>query len=448
MGKFVYFTSAEKRQANEVDLPSFLLDRGEKLIMAGRDYRLASDHSITVRANRWYDHAARRGGHAISFVRQFYDKTFPEAVSMLLGRDGQGIFPIAKQEPEPQEQPAQQPAEQTAESRVTLMALGDDLIHNCVYWSAQTPEGGYDFTSFFDDIRPTVRQYDLACINQETILVKDRELIESYPVFGSPIEVADALADTGFNVVTFASNHCFDKKETGITDTLSYFHETYPEITTLGIHDTEADAEAISIVEKNGIRIAMLNFTYGLNNSMPEKRWMIDMLSSQETVCGRIEQAKQAADFVIVFPHWGTEDTFSPDNDQLTWAQAMADAGADLIIGGHTHTLQPVELLTASDGRDVPVYYSLGNFLSHQKEKMNLLGGMASVTIVKDADGTHVSEYDLKPTINVILRNENTGWYTYRPMLLDSYGTELAAQNRFSECTVDAMWALYEDITG
>lgn len=113
----------------------------------------------------------------------------------------------------------------------------------------------------------------------------------------------------------------------------------------------------------------MLNFTYGLNNSMPEKRWMIDMLSSQETVCSRIEQAKQAADFVIVFPHWGTEDTFSPDNDQLTWAQAMADAGADLIIGGHTHTLQPVELLTASDGRDVPVYYSLGNFLSHQKEK-------------------------------------------------------------------------------
>lgn len=103
MGKFVYFTSTEKRQANEVDLPSFLRDRGEKLLKAGREYRLASDHSITVRANRWYDHAARRGGHAISFVRQFYDKTFPEAVSILLGRDGQGIISIAKQEPEPQE---------------------------------------------------------------------------------------------------------------------------------------------------------------------------------------------------------------------------------------------------------------------------------------------------------------------------------------------------------
>ena len=96
MGKFVYFTSAEKRQANEVDLPSFLLDRGEKLIMAGRDYRLASDHSITVRGPMWYDHAARKGGCAISFVQQFYDKTYPEAVTMLLGRDGQGIIPIVK----------------------------------------------------------------------------------------------------------------------------------------------------------------------------------------------------------------------------------------------------------------------------------------------------------------------------------------------------------------
>ena len=200
--------------------------------------------------------------------------------------------------------------------------------------------------------------------------------------------------------------------------------------------------------EKNGIRIAMLNFTYGLNNSMPEKRWMVDMLSSTDTVCGRIAQAKQEADFVIVFPHWGTEDELSPDESQLRWAQEMADAGADLIIGGHPHTLQPTGLLTAADGRDVPVYYSLGNFLSHQKEKMNLLGGMASVTIVKDADGTHVSEYDLQPTVNVILRNANTGWYTYRPMLLDSYSSDLAAQNRFSECTIDAMWALYEDITG
>ena len=261
-------------------------------------------------------------------------------------------------------------------------------------------------------------------------------------------EMYDALADAGFNVVTFAGNHCFDKKETGVTDTLRYFHETYPDITTLGIHDSEADAAVIPIVEKNGIRIAMLNFTYGLNNSMPEKRWMVDMLSSTDTVCGRIAQAKQEADFVIVFPHWGTEDELSPDESQLRWAQEMADAGADLIIGGHPHTLQPTGLLTAADGRDVPVYYSLGNFLSHQKEMINLLGGMASVTIVKDKYGTRVEEYELKPTINVILRDPASGWYDYRPMLLEDYTPELAAQNRFTDCTVEAMQTLYEDIVG
>ena len=102
MGKFIYFTSAEKRQANEVDLPSFLRDRGEKLIMAGREYRLASDHSITVRGAKWFDHATRRGGGAVSFVMAFYDKTYPEAVTLLLGRDGQGIIPIVKKEPKPQ----------------------------------------------------------------------------------------------------------------------------------------------------------------------------------------------------------------------------------------------------------------------------------------------------------------------------------------------------------
>lgn len=350
--------------------------------------------------------------------------------------------PVSAAEPEPDEPTA------PAESRVTLMALGDNLIHNCVYWSAETPEGDYDFTPFYADIRPYVQQYDLACINQETILVQDRQQIASYPVFGSPIEVADALADAGFDVVSFASNHCYDKGETGVTDTLGYFRENYPQITTLGIHDSQQDAEETAIVEKNGVRIALLNFTYGLNNAMPEKSWMVDLLTSTDAVCARVEQARQQADFVIVFPHWGTEDATKPDESQRALAQALVDAGADLIIGTHSHTLQPVELFTAADGRDVPVYWSLGNFLSHQKEKLNLLGGMASVTIVKDAEGTHVAEYDLKPIVNVILRNTNTGWYDYRPMLLENYSAELASQNRFEECTVEAMRTLFDELAG
>lgn len=105
MSKFIYFTSDEKRQANEVDLPDFLLRRGEKLLPSGREYRLASDHSITVRGSKWYDHAAQRGGRAVSFAMMFYHMTYPQAVMTLLGRDGAKDIPIAKPEPEREPKP-------------------------------------------------------------------------------------------------------------------------------------------------------------------------------------------------------------------------------------------------------------------------------------------------------------------------------------------------------
>lgn len=85
MGTYVHFTDEQKLRANNVDLADFLRRQGEKLIRAGRDMRLSSDHSVTVRGNEWYDHATERGGYAIDFVKQFYNLTFPEAVTMLLG---------------------------------------------------------------------------------------------------------------------------------------------------------------------------------------------------------------------------------------------------------------------------------------------------------------------------------------------------------------------------
>ena len=169
----------------------------------------------------------------------------------------------APAEAAPQEIPEEAAAPEP--DTVTLMALGDNLIHNTVYWSAETEDGGYDFTPFYADIKPTVQSYDVACINQETIFVKDYAMLSNYPAFGSPTEVGDALADTGFDVVTCATNHCYDKLDTGIRDTCAFWRENYPEVTVLGIHDSEEDAKTLRVVEKNNIKIAMLNYTYGLN---------------------------------------------------------------------------------------------------------------------------------------------------------------------------------------
>lgn len=99
---YVYFTDDQKQRANAVDLEDFLTRQGEKLLRSGREKRLASDHSITVRGNEWYDHAAEKGGCAIDFVQMFYGRSFPDAVTMLLnGEQGQAYRPSEQRKPEP-----------------------------------------------------------------------------------------------------------------------------------------------------------------------------------------------------------------------------------------------------------------------------------------------------------------------------------------------------------
>ena len=351
----------------------------------------------------------------------------------------------AQVERTPEPTPEQTPVRQEAQT-LTLMALGDNLIHNCVYWSAELPEGGYDFLPFYREIEKTVQSYDLACINQETIYVKDAWNVSNYPDFGSPTQVGDALVQAGFDVVSCATNHCFDKGMTGLNDTLSFWKENYPAVTLLGIHDTQEDAQSVKVVEKNGIRLAMLNYTYGMNSGRPAEHWRVDEFSTYDRVRGDLQKAEAAADLTVVFAHWGEEGQYQPNSYQKTWAQFLADNGADVIIGAHPHVLQPLETVTAADGREVPVFYSLGNFLHHQTDYRQMLGGMASVTFTKDEAGVRVSAYELKPTVNVIFRSGD--WYDYCPMLLDDYTDEIAAQHRFEECTVEEMKKLFLEIIG
>lgn len=333
-----------------------------------------------------------------------------------------------------------------AEQSLRLMAVGDDLIHNSVYWSAEQPDGSYDFTPFYQDIAQVTADYDLACIQQETIFVNDPALYDNYPRFASPTAVGDALAQAGFNVVTMAGNHCYDKGMTGITDTLTFWREQHPEVTVLGIHDSQEDADTLRIAKQNGLRVALLDYTYGVNYEKPENAWTVDFLD-RDKVAQDLEKARAQADFVIVFAHWGEEGEFSPNDYQRDWAEFFAAQNVDAVIGGHPHVLQPMEALTRADGKTMPVYYSLGNFLSHQMSAEQMLGGMASLRLVKDGTGTRVEDARLLPTVTVIT-HKDTGWWSYRPMLLENYTDELASQHRLPEATPDYLWSLYDQITG
>ena len=135
------------------------------------------------------------------------------------------------------------------EGTVTLIAAGDDLIHANIYRRAFRPETGtYDFHSLYEPVKDVISSYDLAVINQETILVDNPAMYSSYPAFGTPQEIGEALADTGFDIILSATNHTWDKGEYGVRNTLNYWKTNYPDITLLGIHDSPEDWNTIDIV--------------------------------------------------------------------------------------------------------------------------------------------------------------------------------------------------------
>lgn len=334
---------------------------------------------------------------------------------------------------------------------VTLMAVGDNLMHNTVMEYGHQADGSYDFTALYEAMAEDIQAADIACINQETIYIDDPTEYTNYPEFGGPIAIGEALAQVGFDVVTHATNHAYDKLETGILDTIAFWR-THPEVTFLGIHDSAEDAAEIRIIEKNDIRIAMLNYTYGLNYaSLPDgKEYLVDLMWDKDKISDDIEQAKAQSDIVIVFMHTGTEYTYTPDEDQVAWAQFFADQGVGAVIGGHPHVVQPMDVLTGEDGNEMPVFYSLGNFISHQDQAPRLLGAMANMTIVKDAEGTHVTDCSMTPLVTLISRGAETGCYglSFTVMRLEDYTDEMAETHIISGTTPDEFWTLYDSIVG
>ncbi|MBR4700403.1 MAG: CapA family protein [Oscillospiraceae bacterium] len=337
------------------------------------------------------------------------------------------------------------PAEdRTPQESVTLLALGDNLMHNTVMWAGQTAYG-YNYNALYHYIKDDVQAADIACINQETIFINDPNQFTNYPSFGGPVQIGEALIDTGFDVIEHATNHCYDKFTAGITDTLNFWHQ-HPEITVLGIHDSQEDADTIRVIVKNGIRIAFLNYTYGTNAGYPEKSYMIDYLDDRKKIAADIKKAKELSDFVIVFPHWGSENTFTPNDSQRQWAQFFADNGVGAVIGCHTHTLQPVELITREDGVDMPVYWSLGNFISHMAHARNMLGGMAKLTISKDSYGAYASSVELVPTMTY--GTHDNGKWEFYGMKLSDYNDYMAKHHLIDGTSVAEMEALYKSIIG
>lgn len=330
-------------------------------------------------------------------------------------------------------------------STVTLVAVGDNLIHNTLISAGEQEDGTLDYSSFYANIKSDISAADIAVINQETILGGSEFEYTGYPTFNSPWEIGIAAIEAGFDIFTCATNHSLDKGYAGIEQECLFFDE-HPEVVHVGTNDSEEDYNSIVYYEKNGIRFAILNYTYGTNGiSIPESTpWCVNMMD-EDKITSDVTTARENADVVIVFPHWGTEYSTTVSEYQLEYVQLFSDLGVDIVIGTHPHVLQPVEWVeNETTGKKMLVYYSLGNFISHQTGLSQLCGGMAKITIEKEDGEITITSASLVPVVSWYT---NTGsGYEFSVYKLSDYTEALGESHAQSGATPEYFTSLVEDI--
>lgn len=290
---------------------------------------------------------------------------------------------------------------------IHLMALGDNLIHMGVVYTGKQDDGSLDYSFLFEGVSDFLNKADIKIINQETPMAGNQLGFSGYPHFNSPTEIGDAIADAGFNVVLQATNHSADQGINGIDNCVAFW-QTYPEILLCGIHEA-TDSPEIPLLTIKDKTFAILNYTYGPNyGSAPdnlanrmnilcdinEETKTIDFTTLNPQVIEDIKEADAIADMVIVCPHWGTEYATTPSSYQESFALEMTAAGADVILGTHPHVVQPVSMIEADNGNTSLCYYSLGNYVSTQKNGQSMLEAMAWITFHVTENGISLSLED------------------------------------------------------
>ena len=336
--------------------------------------------------------------------------------------------PVSSLPAEPEPEPEPQPVVET----VRFSATGDNLIHSKIYQQAAARAVGdaaYSFDYCYANLVPFYSDFDVNWINQET-LCTDELAPSTYPCFSTPGDCARALYRAGFRVFSLSNNHTYDKGASGIAATLRFWASMPADVVTTGLWRGEADYGTIPLHTVNGVTIAYLSYTEHTNGIPRSSAMEANVLYTSQTdvIEQQVRQAAQLADFVVVGVHWGVEDSHTITGAQRTLAQQLADWGADVIVGTHPHVLQNAGWLTAEDGRRVFAAYSLGNFLSTQSKKDQLIGAVLTLRLQKTTspDGTVQLEV-LDPQLHPTVTHYGAGKSDVRTYLYRDYTPALAA---------------------
>ncbi len=288
--------------------------------------------------------------------------------------------------------------EEPEEIRVSFYGAGDNLIHPTVYDDARLPDGSYDFAPMYRNIQADAQAADIAYINQESLIGGDELGISGYPVFNTPSDMIPSLVEVGFNLVTSSNNHTLDKGTLGVMNTVKLWREYEEDITFTGAFESQEHRDTIPVIERNGVTFSILSYTYSTNGVTPEYPYLVNYFDPA-LIRSDVERAKEVSDFVMVAAHWGDEDTHQPNAFQLEYAKLFADLEVDVVLGTHSHTIQPMEWVEGESGHETLVMYSTGNFLSGQIWDQNVLGSTYGFEFVKKGDEKSIENVYVEPIV-------------------------------------------------
>lgn len=308
-------------------------------------------------------------------------------------------------------------------NKLSMVMVGDCLIHRFVYTDAKNSDGSYSFSKMFTEVEPLIKNHDLAFYNQESNIGGKSLGLSAYPRFNSPEEIGDDMVDLGFNLVSLANNHTMDKGEQGVINSVNYW-KTKPGVYYTGQALSEEDRESnIKIEEKNGIKYAFFAYTTVTNGLLPPggKEYLTNIYSKEKAKAD-INKVKDKVDLIIVSMHWGEEYTTNPNGNQKQIAKELSDMGVNLIIGNHAHSIQPVEMVD-----DTLVFYALGNFIAAQDTPDRQTGVVVSLDINEGEDGKVIFDNIKANLIYTYFKNgRNFKIYPYTKLdnnLLNNYQT-------------------------
>ncbi len=266
---------------------------------------------------------------------------------------------------------------------ITLLFAGDIMGHSPQFQAAyDAATKSYDFTICFEHVKPYIENADIAIANLEVTLAGPP--YSGYPNFSSPDALVDALKYAGYDVLLTGNNHVLDRGKRGLERTLKVLFDKEIKFAGSYLNQHHRDSIYPLLLEIEGVKIALLNYTYGTNGYKTVAPNIVNVIDTIQIKKDIAKAKKQNADLIVMTIHWGLEYHTKASIDQQKLAKLFAREGVHLIIGSHPHVVQNAEIIDVDSIRKVPVFYSLGNSISNQR-KIDTDGGI----MVKVEIGAH-----------------------------------------------------------